>query len=574
MPDPTQQLTGVEKWLPGVHAARTYERSWLTRDLVAAVVLSALLVPQGMAYAELAGLPAITGLYTTVICLIAYAAFGPSPYVVLGPDSSLGPIIAAIILPLALGDEGYAIALAGALAIIVGLLSAGAGIAKLGFVADLLSKPVRLGYMAGLAIVIVIEQMPKLFGFSKDGDNIVEQFISFLGNLDETNAWALAMGLLALAIIVGLKKVAPRWPAILVGVVVPIAITTILGLAEEHGVPVTGVLPQGFPTPSLPSIELGDVPTLVFGAIGITLVAVGDTISVASGFAARRKEDVDSNQEIIGIGAANVFSGFFQGFPISISSSRTAVADQAGAKSQLTGLAAAALVLMMIVLTPGLVKNLPDAVLAAVIMVAAAGLLEVKTLRRLYHNRRSEFAISMACVLGVTMIGVLEGIVIAVGLSIFQIFEREWRPHWAVLGKTKGLAGFHDIARHPDAETLPGILLVRWDSSLFFANSNLFRDRIRKLVADSDPRPTWVIIAAEPITDIDTTAADMLVELDLELNAHGMHLVFAELADPVRDRVERYGLYDTIDHRHFYPTIKSAIRAYGDEQDEPETLDA
>lgn len=558
------QPSGVEKWLPGVHAARTYERAWLSRDLVAAVVLAALLVPQGMAYAELAGLPAITGLYTTVICLVAYAAFGPSPYVVLGPDSSLGPIIAAIILPLAVGDEAYAIALAGALAIIVGLLSTGAGLAKLGFVADLLSKPVRLGYMAGLAIVIVVEQLPKLFGFSGEGDNVVEQFATFLGNLDQTNAWALAMGVLALVIMVGLKRWAPRWPAILVGVVVPIVITTILDLAMAKGVPVTGVLPQGFPTPSLPSIDIGDLPTLVLGAIGITLVAVGDTISVASGFAARRKEDVDSNGEIIGIGAANFFSGFFQGFPVSISSSRTAVADQAGAKSQLTGLGAAALVLMMVVLAPGLVRNMPSSVLAAVIMVAAAGLIEATTLRRLYANRRSEFFISMVCVLGVTMIGVLQGIVIAVVLSIFQIFERAWRPYSAVLGKPDGVPGYHDIARYPDAQTRPGILLVRWDSSLFFANSNLFRDRIRSLVASTDPRPEWVIIAAEPITDIDTTAADMLVELDEELNAHGIHLVFAELKDPVRDRVEHYGLYDTIDRHHFYPTIEAAVRAYAE----------
>ncbi|MEN8039904.1 MAG: SulP family inorganic anion transporter [Actinomycetota bacterium] len=563
MSDSTRTKSAVENWLPGVHAARTYQRAWLPRDLIAALVLSALLVPQGMAYAELAGLPPITGLYTTVICLLAYAMFGPSPYLVLGPDSSLGPIIAAIILPLALGDEAYAIALAGMLAIIVGLLSAGAGLARFGFVADLLSKPVRLGYMAGLAITIVIDQLPKLFGFSSDGDNVLTQLSAFVSDLDKTNTWALAMGALALVIIIGLKRFAPKWPAILIGVVVPIVITTIFDLASK-GVAVTGVLPQGFPRPALPSVAFADLPLLVAGAIGITLVAVGDTISVASGFAARRKEDIDSNQEIIGIGAANFFSGLFQGFPISTSSSRTAVADQAGAKSQLTGIAAAALVLMMIVFAPGLVRNMPSSVLAAVIMVAAAGLLEVQTLRRLYTNRRSEFFISMATVLGVAMIGVLEGIVIAVALSIFQIFEREWRPHSAILGNPDDVPGYHDITRYPDAETLPGMLLVRWDSSLFFANSNLFRDRIRSLVAHADPRPEWVIVAAEPITDIDTTAADMLVELDQELNAHGVHLVFAELKHPVQDRVERYGLYDTIDRHHFYPTIEAAVAAYED----------
>jgi high affinity sulfate transporter 1 len=555
---------GLEKWVPGVRSVRTYQRSWLRRDLVAAVVLSALLVPQGMAYAELAGLPAITGLYTTVVCLLAYAVFGPSPYLVLGPDSSLGPIIAAIILPLAAGSMERAVGLAGMLALLVGAIAIGAGIARLGFVSDLLSQPVRIGYMAGLAVVIIVGQLPKLFGFSIDGGNVLVDLREFVTNLDQTNVWALAVGLLALGIILGLKWWRPSVPGILIGVVVAMLVSLVLDLAAR-GVDVVGVLPQGFPMPSLPAVELDDLPLLIGGAIGITLVAVGDTVSVSSGFAAKRGTEVDTNQEIVAIGTANVAAGFFQGFPVSTSSSRTAVADQAGAKTQLTGLVAGALVLGMLLFVPGLFRALPISVLSAVIIVAGAALLDAAGLGRLWHVRRSEFAVAAICFLGVTLVGVLEGIVIAVVVSMFQLFVRAWQPYSAVLGKPKGVPGYHDVTRYPKAAQLPGLVILRWDAPLFFANSIIFRDRVRQLVIHTEPTPRWILVAAEPITDVDTTAADMLVQLDEELNADGIHLVFAELKDPVRDKLERYSIYDTIDPNHFYPTTKTAIRAFREE---------
>lgn len=555
---------GIEKWMPGIRAVRTYQRGWLRRDLVAAIVLSALLVPQGMAYAELAGLPAITGLYTTVVCLVAYAAFGPSPYLVLGPDSSLGPIIAAIILPLAAGSMERAVGLAGMLALMVGAIAIGAGLARLGFVSDLLSAPVRLGYMAGLAVIIIVSQLPKLFGFGIEGGNVVVDIREFLVNLDQTNFWALGVGLLALGIIVGLRRWRPSVPGILVAVVVTIFASAALDLAA-HGVAVVGVLPEGFPMPSIPAVELSDLPLLIGGAIGITLVAVGDTVSVSSGFAAKRGTEVDTDQEIVAIGTANVAAGFFSGFPVSTSSSRTAVADQAGAKSQLTGLAAAALVLAMLLWVPGLVQALPLSVLAAVIIVAGASLFDRAGLTRLWQVRRSDFAVAAICFLGVALVGVLEGIVIAVIVSIVQIFVRAWNPYSAVLGKPRGVPGYHDVSRYPEAERIPGLTILRWDAPLFFANSIIFRDRVRKLVTESEEAPYWVLVAAEPITDIDTTAADMLVKLDEELNADGIHLAFAELKDPVKDKLERYSIYEVIDPEHFYPTIKTAIRAFREE---------
>jgi len=557
----SKRLAIIEKWVPGFWALRHYQRSWLPRDLIAGVILCTLLVPQGMAYAELAGLPAITGLYTTVVCLFAYAAFGPSPYLVLGPDSSLGPMIAAAILPLAAGNVERSIALAGMLAMIVGLINVSAGIAKLGFVADLISMPVRVGYLAGLSITIFVGQLPKLFGFSVDGDTLIQEASAFLKSLDQTNYWAIGVGLLCLIIILGLKHWAPRVPGILVAVVVAIVVSALFNFADR-GVSVIGVLPQGFPLPVFPAVKLSDLPILFGAALGMSLVAVGDTISTSAGFAARRGYDVNSNQELIGIGSANITAGLFSGFPISTSSSRTAVAEQSGAKTQLTGIFSAIFVLVMLLFLPGLVRHMPQPVLAAVVITASISLFDLSALRRLLKQRKSEFILAIVSILGVALIGVLEGIVVAVVLSVLQVFERAWRPHSAILGEVKDLPGYHDIQRYPDAQQIPGLLILRWDAPLFFANSNLFRDLVRKLTAEGKPK--WVLVTAEPMTDIDTTAADMLVDLDLELNAEDIHLAFAEMKDPVKDKIVRYGLLDTIDNRHFYPTIEVAVAAFLD----------
>jgi len=549
--------------MPGVRALRTYDRSWLSRDLIAGVVLVTLLVPQGMAYAELAGLPPITGLYTTVICLIAYALVGPSPILVLGPDSSLGPMIAATILPLAAGSQEAAIALAGMLALMVGLITVGAGALKLGFVADLLSNPVRTGYLAGLAIVIFIGQLPKLFGFSTEASGLWAELVAFLQGVADglTNPWALGIGLLSLAIILGLKRASPRTPGILIAVVVAIVLSIVLDLAGRD-VSVIGVLPQGFPVPTFPSVPASDIPLLFAAAVGISLVAIGDTISVSGGFAVRAGYEVDGNQELAGIGTANLAAGLFSGFAVSTSGSRTAVSFQSGAKTQLTGLVAAALVLLMLLFVPGLVQAMPQPVLAAVVIAASISLFDVAELRRLFRVRKTEFLLAVACGLGVMFIGVLEGIVVAVALSVVYIFKRAWAPYSAVLGISRGVPGYHDIGRYPDAEQVPGLLIVRWSAPLFFANANQFRDRVRDLVKAAGSPPRWVLVAAEPITDIDTTAGSMLADLDLELNSAGIHLAFAELQSGVRDMIAKYGLLETIEEGHFYRSVTEGVEAY------------
>lgn len=551
-------------WVPGVSALRSYRLRWLPKDVTAGLVLTTLLVPQGMAYAELAGLPAITGLYTSILCLIGYALFGPSRILVLGPDSSLGPMIAATILPLvgAHGDPARAVALASMLALLVGAMTTLAGVARLGFVADLLSRPTMIGYMNGLALTILVGQLPKLFGFSVQADTFVAELRGFVAGLAHGKSVpaSLAVGLFGLAVILACRRWWPRIPGILVAVVSSIAAAGAFELAG-HGVSTVGRLPQGFPPFTLPGVPLSDFGLLVGGAAGIAVVSLADTISTASSFAARSGQEIDGSREMIGIGVANIGAGLFQGFPVSTSGSRTAVAEQAGAKTQVTGLVGALAIAVILLVLPGLLEDLPQPTLAAVVIAAALSLADLAGARRLLRQRRVEFSLSVGAFLGVALLGVLPGIALAVALSVANVFRRVWWPHEATLGRVAGLAGYHDTRSHPEAVPLPGCVLWRFDAPLIFANTRAFRERVLAL-ARSQPPPRWIVVAAEPITDVDTTAADMLEELDQALNAAGINLVFAEMKDPVREKIERYGLTRTIDPSHFYPTVDEAVAAF------------
>jgi high affinity sulfate transporter 1 len=436
-----------------------------------------------------------------------------------------------------------------------------AGVAKLGFVADLISKPTMIGYMNGLALTILIGQLPKLFGFSTDANGLIAEARAFVHGLSSGEAVgaAVAIGLFSLALIVVLERWLPRVPAVLVAVVAAIAASSIFDLSG-HGVSLVGALPKGFPPLTVPH-PVSNLGLLVAGALGIVLVALTDTISTASAFAARTGQEVDGNGEMIGIGAANVAAGLFQGFPVSTSGSRTAVAEQSGAKTQLTGLVGAAVIVLMQVLVPGLLKNLPNPTLAAVVIAASLSLADVPGTVRLWEQRRAELVLSVAAFLGVALLGVLEGIAVAVVLSIFNVFRRSWWPYQTTLGRVPGMPGQHDRQLHPEAEELPGLVIFRFDAPLFFANARTFRDQVRRLAA-AQPRPQWILIAAEPITDVDTTAADILKELDEELNAAGTSLVFAELKDPVRARLERYELIGPLNPDHFFPTLDAAVESF------------
>ncbi|MFL6241164.1 MAG: SulP family inorganic anion transporter [Actinomycetes bacterium] len=562
--DAARQRHRLATVAPGVEALKSYQPSWLPKDIVAGLVLTALLVPQGMAYAELAGLPAITGLYTSILCLLAYALFGPSRVLVLGPDSSLGPMIAATLLPLiaANGDPKRAIALASMMAILVGVINILVGVAKLGFIADLLSKPTRIGYLTGLALTIVVGQLPKLFGFSVDATGLIHETSAFArGVVDgKTVPAALTIGMIGLLLILVLQRWLAKVPGVLVTVVLSIAAVVVFDLAS-HGVKLVGVLPKGFPPFTIPDVSLSDFPVLLGGAIGIALVSLTDTISTATAFAAKLGQKVRPNQEMIAIGAANAAAGLFQGFAVSTSGSRTAVANQSGARTQLTGVVGALAVAAMLLFVPGLLRNLPQPTLAAVVIAASTSLVDFTGLRRLWQLSRVEFTLAIAAFLAVALLGVLLGIAVAVGLSILNVFRRSWWPYNTVLGEVDGIPGFHDIRSYPDARQYAGLVIYRFDAPLFFANTRTFNQQIRDL-AGADPCPRWIVVAAEPITDVDTTAADMLTELDASLNKRHISLVFAEMKDPVRKKIDRFELTDTIDPTHFFPTVDAAVAAF------------
>ena len=542
---------------------RQYPRGWLANDLVAGLVLTAFLVPVGMGYAQAAGLPPITGLYATIVPLLVYAVFGPSRVMVLGPDSSLAAVIAGIILPLGGRDPTRAVALAGMLAILTGLMILLAGVARLGFVTELLSRPVQLGYLYGIAITIMVGQLPKLFGFSVDGTGLLSEAWGFVQGLarGETNRAALAVGLAGIVVILGLRRLWSGFPGVIVAVGLGIAAVAAFDLTEQ-GVQVIGPLPQGLPSFAFPDVRLADLPLLFGGALGIALVAVADTTVLSQSLATRRREVVDPNQELVALGAANLAAGLFHGFPISSSASRTPVAISAGARTQLTPLVGATAIILLLVVAPAALQNLPQPILAAVVITAAIGLVDARAVRRLYRVRRPEFVLWLAAFLGVALLGVLVGILVAIVLSLGDFVRRAWRPYDAVLGREDELKGYHDLERHPNARQVPGLLLYRFDAPLFFANADYFRRRISDLVATTTPPIRWVVVAAEPITDVDTTAADALLELLGELQHQEVVLAFAEMKGLVKDRLRRYGLYTQVGAERFFPTVGTAVDGY------------
>ncbi len=551
--------TRLDRHVPGLGMFRGYPSAWLRADLVAGLVLAAILVPQGMAYAELAGLPPVTGLYTTIACLVGYALMGPSRILVLGPDSSVSPLIFAALAPLLIAgeDPSTAIILAGMLALIVGAIEIGLGVAKLGFVVDLLSVEVQVGYMNGLGITIIVGQLPKLFGFSTDADNFLDELRAFFTNLDEADGATVAVGLTTLAVLLVLPRATKRLPAILVAIVGATVASAVLDLAA-HGVTTVGALPQGLPTPSLPWTQLSDVAPLLVAAVGITLVSLTDTVATSTSFAARRGDEVDPNQEMIGLGSANVAASLFQGFAVSTSGSRTAVAEQSGAKSQVTGLVGAGAVVLMLLFLHSLLADLPQTALAAVVITAALSLMNVPKLRRFWRVRRTAWVVSLAATAGVVFFGVLQGILVAVALSILMFFRRNWWPHGVVLGRDE-TGAWHQTDGRDDLEELPDIVVFRWEAPLFFANAGLFRQALRALVRESHPR--WVVLQCQAVTDVDVTAAEKLEQLDRQLNEEGVHLAFVELRGRLEELLLRYGLFETLDRDHFYPSVEAALAA-------------
>jgi high affinity sulfate transporter 1 len=555
--------TRLLRWLPGLNIFRRYEASWLRHDLSAGLVLASMLVPVGIAYAVASGVPGINGLYATIIALLVYALFGPSRILVLGPDSSLAPIILGIVLPLSGGDPQRAVALAAMMAVVSGAVCIIAGIARLGFVTELLSKPIRYGYMNGIAVTVLVSQLPNLFGLSiESGGPLRDLWAIAKAVLAGKANWITFMigaGTLAVIMLLRGRK---RVPGILIAVVAATVIVASLDLASRFDVAVLGALPQGLPGFAIPWITTADIVPVLLGGFAVALVSFADTSVLSRAYSARSGTHVDPNQEMVGLGAANLAVGFFQGFPVSSSSSRTPVAEAAGARTQLTGVSGALAVALLLLLVPGLLQDLPATALAAVVIAAAIGLIEVADLKRIYRIQQWEFWLSIVCFVGVAVFGAIPGIGLAVVFAIIEFLWDGWRPHFAVLGRADGVAGYHDITRYPDARRIPGLVLFRWDAPLFFANAEFFKRSVLDAVAESPTPVRWFVVAAEPVTSVDVTAADELAELDDELRAKGIELCFAELKDPVKDKLKRFGLFTRFGDEGFFATVEEAVSRY------------
>jgi len=552
-----------QRWMPGLRALLSYEAGWLRYDLMAGLVLATMLVPVGIAYAAASGLPGIYGLYATIVPLLIYAVFGPSRILVLGPDSALAAVLLSVVLPLSAGDPQRAVILAGTMALVSGTVCILAGFARLGFVTELLSKPIRYGYMNGIALTVLISQLPKIMGFSVETTGPLRDLWSLGARIldGKTNWVAFATGAVTLAVILLLRG-SKRVPGILVAVVGAAVAVGALDLAGSHGVAVLGPLPQGLPRFAVPWISVDDIIPVVTGGCAVALVSFADTSVLSRAYAARTGTRVDPNQELVGLGAANLATGFFQGFSISSSSSRTPVAEAAGARTQLTGIVSAITIALLLLFAPDLLRNLPTPALAAVVIASAIGLFEIDDLRRIYRIQRWEFWLSIACFVGVAVFGAIPGIALAIVIAVIEFLWDGWRPYSAVLGRPPDIEGYHDVTRHPQANRIAGLVLFRWDAPLFFANAELFRERVLAAVAESPTPVRSVAVAAAPVTSIDVTAADTLADLDESLRADGIELCFAELKDPVKDKLKRFGLFAQFGETRFLPTIDAAVSRY------------
>ncbi|CAL8481622.1 SulP family inorganic anion transporter [Caballeronia sp. S22] len=548
----------------GLAMLRAYKARWLMHDLVAGLSVSAVLVPAGMAYAEAAGVPAVNGLYTSFAAMLAYAIFGPSRFLVVGPDSALVALIAASILPLSQGDPQRALVAAGALALLVGAFCLAIGLLKLGFVTELLSLPIRYGFLNGIILTIIVGQMPKLLGFRSKGESFFAQIDDLIDGLaaSKVNLTSFAVGIGTLVLILLVKRFWPKVPGVLFAVGAATVLVKAMDLGARAGVPTVGSVPRGLPSLEWPIMAPEQWWQLLGAAAAIALVSFTDVVVLSRTYEVRNKETVDRNQECIALGLSNIAAGLFQGFAVSASGSRTPVAEAAGAKTQLTGVFAAIVVAALLTLAPHALADAPQSALAAVVIAACLGLLEVHGVMRLYRLRKSEFVQALACFVGVAVLGVVNGIALALLLTMLSFLWRAWRPYDAVLGRIDGRKGYHDISRHPEARRVPGLVLFRWDAPLFFANAEIFREHLLRAIDDAGETVGWTVIAAAPVTDIDLTAVEVLERLHKELAERNITLCFAELKGPVKDHLRRYDMLRIIGEAHLFPTVGEAVRGY------------
>jgi high affinity sulfate transporter 1 len=550
-------LLPVRDWLPH------YERRWLRPDLVAALAVWAVLVPEGIAYASLAGLPPETGLFAALAPLLAYAVLGTCRQLTVGPSSAIAAYSAAAVAPLAAGDSGRFVALSALLALLVGALLLAAGLARAGFIADFFARPVLTGFIAGLALVIGAGQLYKLLGVEGGGTSFFGKLLVLVQQLGSINLATLAIGLAALAIIFALRAYAPKVPAMLVAVVLGIAAVSVFGL-EAHGVQIVGEIPDGLPHPTFPSFGIGDMTHLLPDAVALALIAFAESIAGARTFAAKHGYEVDADQELVALGAANLGAGLLQGFSVDASLSRSAVADSSGVKSQMSGIILFVFLVVTMLLLMPLFHDLPEAVLGAIVIAAVAHLVDIRALRRLRHIDRTDFMLALICFAGVLVFGLLMGLLIAVVVSLLALVLRAYRPSSVVLGRAPGPESddtlrYRSVEDHPEYEAFPGLVILRVDGELFFGNGRWFRETVRSLVRGQTPPVREVLVHAGAIPHLDTTAAAMLKELIAELDDGQVELDFARVTTSLYADLERNGIVELVGPERIHETIRAGV---------------
>ena len=557
----------IERFLPGLAALSRYDRSWFRADLVAGVSVAAVAVPVAIAYSQLTGVGPAHGLYASILPLVAYAFLGSSRQLIVAPDAATCAIVAATVLPLAGGDSGRYLSLMMALTILTGLCCIVAGAARLGFLSNFLARPILTGYLNGIALSIISGQLGRLFGLSLESAGFFRLIARFASRLGETHGLTLAIGVAMFVLLRVLKHLSPKIPGPLVAMVLGIVASYALGL-EDRGVLVLGAVPAGLPTLTIPTINASDVGPLVFGAVGLALISFNSSMVTARGFAVKNRYEIDANQEFVALGVADIGAGLLQGFAVAGADSRTAVNDSVGGKSQVVGLVAAGLLILVLVALTGPLAALPVTVLAAVLINAALGLFDVQSLIRLRRISPPEFWLSILTLLGVISIGVLPGVVVAVGVALLLLLARASHPYDAVLGRVPGTDGFHNVLNHPKAEQVPELVIYRFGAALVFFNADYFKTRVRSVVGQATPQPRCFVLDMETMPMIDATGAACLEEVYEELTERGIDFVLASAKGPVRSKLERTGLLHRVGAERCFPTVESAVVALGTESDQ------
>ncbi|MEU5213699.1 sulfate permease [Streptomyces sp. NPDC020742] len=545
---------------PGLTVLTRYRRGWLRGDLVAGITVAAYLVPQVMAYASVAGLPPVVGLWAMLPAIALYAVLGSSRLLSVGPESTTALMTATVVGPLAAGDPARYAVLASALAMAVGLMCLVAWAARLGFVADLLSRPILIGYLAGVALIMIVDQLTKLTGVPTEGSDFFPQLLTFVQHLGEAHPVTVVFSAVTLLFLFLAARRSRAVPAPLLAVVLGTAAVAAFHL-EDRGLPVIGQIPAGLPGPHLPAAA--DLPPLLLPAVGVLLVGYTDCILTARAFAtAGSGPRPDPNQELLALGAANLGAGTLQGFPVSSSASRTALARSAGGHTQGYALVAGVAVLAVLLFLSPLLSSTPTAVLGALVVYAAVRMVDLAGFRRLASFRRRELLLALGCLVGVLALNILYGVLVAVVLSVVELLSRVARPHDAVQGLVPGLAGMHDVDDYPQARIVPGLLVYRYDSPLFFANAEDFRHRALAAVAEQPGPVKWFVLNTEANVEVDITALDALDALRRELTARGIEFAMARVKQDLRDQLEAYGLARSVGEDRIFPTLPTAVAAY------------